>query len=91
MIEEVRTLLYDYDNGLISSIRNQDPFIEQQEKELLLNFSRKINEDLKNKSCNTQEVLLAFDIIHSLMLMDELKTLATEFVQNIFEGFEIED
>ena len=91
MIEEVKTLLYDYDNGLISRIRNQDTFIEQQEKELLLNFSKKINEDLKNKSCNTQEVLLAFDIIHSLMLMDELKTLATEFVQNIFEGFEIED
>ena len=91
MIEKIKTLLYDYDNGLISRIRDQDPFIEQQEKELLLDFSKKINEDLKNKSYNTQEVLLAFDIIHSLMLMDELKTFATEFVQNIFEGFEIEN
>ena len=66
-MKEIKELLYGEFNGIYERLRNDDYTISENEKQIIIDFSNKINNDLKeNGKLELEETAIAIDLVHSL-------------------------
>lgn len=87
MIEEISTILYDEEEGLMLRIRDGET-ITQQEKQKLIEFSKEVNKHLRQNNVGTREIAICIDMIATFMMYDEMKDLGIELYQNINAGID---
>ena len=87
MIEEISTILYDEEEGLMLKIRNGEEITEEV-KDKIRQFSKEVNKHLKENKVETREVAICTDMIFTFMLYPEMKNFGVEIYQNINEGID---
>lgn len=90
-MSKIKKVLYDDFNGIYERLRSGDYTISAEEKQIILDFSNEINEDLKNNKLTPERAAIAIDLVHSLgqfRKQDWPENLAVEAYVNMLRGFD---
>ncbi len=79
MIEEISTILYESDNGVMVRLRDGLGYPTESEKAKILEFAKEANEHFRNNETTDREIAICNDIIFSFMFYPKLVDFTGDF------------
>ena len=88
MLEEIRTLIYDDEEGLMLRIRDGCDELSPSEEEKLLKFAGEINAAVRRGEDHTDGLLILFDLVYCMAMHEGLRGNAAELHAALLNGLD---